>query len=121
MLHQIHTMPRKCCTILYDQPCKSMYDTTDEKVTVYGFPSQPEQEDRLALSASEFTSYVSPWISPSIYLYLFFKIRESKSCTCIFLQTFKEIYDATGYNFEKIHNINRRFANCFFKAFVKHM
>ena len=29
-----------------NEPCKSMYDSTNEKVTVYGFPNEPEQQDR---------------------------------------------------------------------------
>ena len=43
-------MPRKCCTFYDGKPCRSNYDETKgkeaEKVTVYGFPSNPEEQGR---------------------------------------------------------------------------
>ena len=41
VLRQI--MPRNCCTVCDGQPCKSNYDSTTEKITVYGF-SKPLEE-----------------------------------------------------------------------------
>jgi len=55
----------------------------------------------------------------SMYYYSFFKSRKQKCCQKIFLEAYEEIYISTDYYFEKIESINRRFSNCFFKAFVK--
>ena len=55
----------------------------------------------------------------SMYYYSFFKSRKLKCCQKIFLEAYKEIYISTDYYFDKIDAINRRFSNCFFKAFVK--
>ena len=53
------------------------------------------------------------------YYYAFFKARNPKCCTKIFLAAFQEIHEYTGYTFPQIDKINRRLCNCFFKAFVK--
>ena len=55
----------------------------------------------------------------SQYYYAYFKSRNAKCCTKIFLEAFREIHSYTGYEFENIDSINRRFCNTFFKAFVK--
>ena len=55
----------------------------------------------------------------SKYLYSFFKKREPKCCTKIFLQGFHLIYESSGCNFVKYEKILRRFLNTFFKAFAK--
>ena len=55
----------------------------------------------------------------SKYLYSFFKARDPKCCTKIFLQGFRIIYQSSGCEFEKSDKILRRFVNCFFKAFAK--
>ena len=55
----------------------------------------------------------------SLYYYAFFKSRNRKCCTKIFLEAFKQIYSFTGYDFENVERINRRLCNSFFKAFVK--
>ena len=43
-------MPRKRCTFYDGKSCRSKYDQTKgkeaEKVTVYGFPSNPEEQER---------------------------------------------------------------------------
>jgi hypothetical protein len=54
----------------------------------------------------------------SQYYYTFFKSRTAKCCTKIFLEAFNEIHSYTGYDYENIDSINRRFCNTFFKAFV---
>ena len=53
------------------------------------------------------------------YYYAFFKARNPKCCTKIFLAAFQETHEYTGYTFLQIDEINRRLCNCFFKAFVK--
>ena len=53
------------------------------------------------------------------YYYAFFKARNVKCCTKIYLQAFSEIYKYSGYSFDNIEGINRRMCNTFFKAFVK--
>ena len=55
----------------------------------------------------------------SLYYYAYFKSRNPKCCRKVFLEAYNEIYSATDYEFENIASINRRFSNCFFKAFVK--
>ena len=55
----------------------------------------------------------------SSYDYSFYESRKQKCCQKIFLEAFEEIYTSTNYEFDNIEKINRRFANCFFKAFVK--
>ena len=55
----------------------------------------------------------------SLYYYAYFKSRNPKCCGKVFLEAYNEIYSATDYEFENIASINRRFLNCFFKAFVK--
>ena len=54
-----------------------------------------------------------------LYYYTFYESRKQKCCQKIFLEAFEEIYSSTNYKFDNIEKINRRFANCFFKAFVK--
>ena len=39
-------MPRKCCTMFDGKPCKSNYDSTEEKVTVYSFPKEASEQER---------------------------------------------------------------------------
>ena len=43
-------MPRKCCTVYNGDKCTGNYDKTKnricEKVTVYGFPSDKEEQKR---------------------------------------------------------------------------
>ena len=41
-----------------------------------------------------------------------------KCCTKIFLQAFKFIYECTGYTFENIDKILRRYVNTFLKGFA---
>ena len=55
----------------------------------------------------------------SKYLYTFFKAREPKCCSKIFLQGFRHIYECTGCNYENSKGILRRFLNTFFKAYAK--
>ena len=55
----------------------------------------------------------------SKYLYSFFKTREPKCCTKIFLQGFRLIYQSSGCDYEQSEKILRRFVNTFFKAFAK--
>ena len=44
-------MPRKCCTIYDGKPCRSNYSNNktskSEKVTVYGFPIDSEEQQQL--------------------------------------------------------------------------
>ena len=55
----------------------------------------------------------------SKYLYSFFKTREPKCCTKIFLQGFRLIYQSSGCDYEQSEKILRRFVDTFFKAFAK--
>ena len=55
----------------------------------------------------------------SQYLFSFFKTREKKCCSKLYLDAYQTIYDTTGVEFENISSILRRFNNCFFKAFAK--
>ena len=55
----------------------------------------------------------------SQYLFSFFKTREKKCCSKLYLDAYQMIYDTTGVEFENISSILRRFNNCFFKAFAK--
>ena len=55
----------------------------------------------------------------SQYCYSFFKSRNPKCCTKIFLSAFHQIYLYSGYHFPDVSKIIRRLCNCFFKAFVK--
>ena len=55
----------------------------------------------------------------SQYCYSFFKARERKCCTKVFLKAFSMIHDYTNYSFDNVDSIVRRMCNCFFKAFVK--
>ena len=54
----------------------------------------------------------------SLYYYSFFKARNKKCCDKIFIQAYQLIYEATDYEFQNIHKINKRFSNCLFKSFV---
>ena len=55
----------------------------------------------------------------SLYLYSFSKMRRVKCCTKIFLEAFQAIYAFTSYEFPDIESINRRYVNCFLKAFAR--
>ena len=55
----------------------------------------------------------------SLYYYSFFKSRIQKCCDGVFLEAYDIIHNVTDYNFSNIRSINKRFSNCFFKAFVK--
>ena len=83
-----------------------------------------DRDTATSLPASEFTINLSrgslslPPINLldfSLYYYAFFKSRETKCCTKIFLEAFEYIHDYTGYAFPNIGRINRRFCNCFLK------
>ena len=52
----------------------------------------------------------------SLYIYTFFKNRKVKCFTEIFLQAFKFIYECTGYTFENIDKILRRYVNTIFNG-----
>ena len=54
----------------------------------------------------------------SLYYYTFFKGRTQKCCNKVFLEASTLIYESSSYEFDTIYPINRRFTNCFFKAFV---
>ena len=55
----------------------------------------------------------------SQYLFTFFKTRENKCCSKLFLEASETIiiHEAIQFKFENIISILRRFGNCFFKAF----
>ena len=55
----------------------------------------------------------------SLYYYSFSKGRKQKCCSKIFLQAYGLIHNATDYCLPNVEKINRRFSNCFFKAFIK--
>ena len=57
----------------------------------------------------------------SQYLFAFFKTREKKCCSKLFLDAYQMIYDATNFAFDNISSILRRFNNCFFKAFANNI
>ena len=78
-------------------------------------------QSKFAVNLSRGCLYLPPvnLYDLSLYYYSFFKSKEVKCCTKIFLQAFEYIHDYTGYNYPNIEKINRRFCNTFFKAFVK--
>ena len=95
-----------------------------QKEDLYG----PDTPDEIHLLESEFTVELSRGklrIPPtelyelSQYCYAFFKARSSKCCTKIFLEAFEIIHNFTLFDLPDSDRINRRFLNCFFKAFVK--
>ena len=45
-------------------------------------------------------------------------MKDPPFCNTVFLQAFKLIYES-GYEFDDIDKIIRRFVNCFFKTFAK--
>ena len=111
---------------------------SNEKSTLYyicGYVAKKEgivrsDEEYVSLSECEFTVELSRGelsLPPlnlydlSLYYYAFFKSRNVKCCTKIFLEAFNEIHKFTGYDFPNINRINRRLCNCFFKAFVKNV
>ena len=89
----------------------------DAKEVVSSLPK--ESEFTLNLSRGKLKLPPINLYDLSQYYYAFFKARGTKCCTKIFMEAFKEIHNYTGYNFENIDRINRRFCNTFFKAFVK--
>ena len=111
--------------------------TPTEKSSLYyiaGYVSQkedlpgPDIPDDIHLLESEFTVELSrgKLRIPSTelyelaqYYYSFFKARSKKCCTKIFLEAFDMIQQFTLYDLPDVNRINRRFLNCFFKAFVK--
>ena len=88
----------------------------------------PDTPDEFHLQESEFTVKLSRGklrIPPNElyelgqYYYAFFKARSAKCCTKIFLEAFDMIHRFTQYDVPDASSVNRRFLNCFFKAFVK--
>ena len=57
----------------------------------------------------------------SQYLFAFFKTREKKCCSKLFLDAYQMIYDTTNFEFDNISSILRRFNKCFFKAFANNI
>ena len=78
-----------------------------------------EGEFLLLVSRGKLSHPPSDLFDLCLYYYSFYVSRKQKSCQKIFLKAFEEIYMSTDYEFDNIEKINRRFANCFFKAFVK--
>ena len=54
----------------------------------------------------------------SQYFFAFFKTREKKCCSKLFLETYETIYEVTHFKFDNIQSILRRFNNCFYKSFA---
>ena len=79
----------------------------------------PDSEFTKKLSCGKLTFPPHDLYDLSLYLYTFFKNRDVKCCTKIFLQAFNEIYHFTGCQFPNKIRILRRYTNCFFKSFVK--
>ena len=79
----------------------------------------PECEFTLELSRGGLALPPLLLFDMSLYLYTFFKLRQQKCCTKIFLQAFEAIHVFTEYEFPNIKKINRRFLNTFFKIFCK--
>ena len=57
----------------------------------------------------------------ALYLYSFFKNRQSKCCSRVFLQGFMYIYESSGCQFPNIERILKRLTNTFFKGYAKDM
>ena len=81
-------------------------------------------------SESEFTELVSRGLLKhppselydlSLYLYTFFKNRQTKCCSRVFLQGITYIYESTGCQFQTIDSILKRFINSFCKGYCKDM
>ena len=79
----------------------------------------PESEFTINLSRGKLKLPPIVLYDFSQYCYSFFKSRNPKCCTKIFLTAFNEIYVYSGYHFPEVSRIIRRLCNCFFKAFVK--
>ena len=54
----------------------------------------------------------------SQYLFAFFKTRETKFYSKLFLEAYETIYEVTHFKFDNIQSISRRFNNCFYKSFA---
>ena len=88
---------------------------SDEK-----FPEIPVEGEFLELvSRGKLSHPPDDLYDLSMYYYSFFKSRSQKCCGKVFLEAYEEIYHTTDYEFDNISGINRRFSNCFFKAFAK--
>ena len=57
----------------------------------------------------------------SQYLFAFFKTREKKCCSKLFLDTYQMIYDTTNFESDNTSSMLRRFNYCFFKAFANNI
>ena len=79
----------------------------------------PESEFTTLLSRGKLSHPSADLYDLSQYLLCYFKMKDPKCCNSVFLNAFKIIYDATGYEFPNIGKIIRRFVNCFFKTFAK--
>ena len=89
------------------------------KYDPYLSPLPTEGEFLLLVSRGKLSHPPSDLFDLCLYYYSFYVSRKQKSCQKNFLKAFEEIYMSTDYEFDNIEKINRRFANCFFKAFVK--
>ena len=54
----------------------------------------------------------------SQYFFAFFKTREKKCCSKLFLEAYETIYEVTHFKSDNIQSILRRFNNCFYKSFA---
>ena len=92
-------------------------DLSDYDPELYPLPT--EGEFLHLVSRGKLSHPPSDLFDLCLYYYSFYESRKQKCCQKIFLEAFEEIYTSTNYEFDNIEKINRRFANCFFKAFVK--
>jgi hypothetical protein len=79
----------------------------------------PESEFTKLLSRGKLSHPPAELYDLSQYFLCYFKMKDPKCCNTVFLQAFKLIYESTGYEFDNIDKIIRRFVNCFFKTFAK--
>ena len=86
--------------------------------TEYMNPILPESEFTELVSRGKLMHPPSDLYDLSQYLLSFFKNRERKCCTDLFMKSFFTIYNMTDYDFPNIKGILRRYVNCFFKAYA---
>ena len=88
-------------------------------VTSDSITSKPAECEFIDLVSRGKLKYPPPELYDlGLYMFAFFKNRNQKCCSKVFLQSFKEIYELSGHQFTDIDSIIKRFSNCFFKGLV---
>ena len=81
----------------------------------YDTSALPESDFTLQLSRGNLQLPPIDLYDLSLYCFSFFKLREVKCCTKIFLQAFQQILIVCKYDFPT--GVLRRFINCFLKMY----